>query len=86
MKTAFALFAQYDGKAVIPVEDVCRDYFAPLKVEEFLRKTMSGEIKLPVVRMYSSQKAAKGIATEDLANYLDQQIAAARKDALALAG
>jgi hypothetical protein len=30
MNTAFLLMAQYGGKAIIPIEDVCRDYlFAP---------------------------------------------------------
>lgn len=81
MKTAFILMAQYDGKAVIPIDDVCRDYFAPLTVPKFLEKTLAGEIDLPVVRMYGSQKAAKGVSVEDLAAYLDQRIAAARKEA-----
>ncbi len=81
MKTAFILMAQYDGKAVIPVEAVCADYFAPLTVEQFLRKTLSGEIPLPVVRMYGSQKAAKGVHLNDLAAYLDKQAEAARKEA-----
>lgn len=81
MKTAFILMAQYDGKAVIPVEDICRDYFAPLTVEQFLRKSLAGEIGLPVVRMYESQKAAKGVPVEDMAAYLDRRIASARKEA-----
>jgi hypothetical protein len=80
MKTAFILMAQYDGKAVVPVETVCRDYFAPLTVEQFLRKTLAGEIGLPVVRMYESQKAAKGVHINDLAAYLDKQTDAARKE------
>lgn len=85
MKTAFMLLAQYDGKAIIPVDSVCRDYFAPLTVEQFLRKTLAGEIKLPVVRMYGSQKAAKGVHLNDLAAYLDQQAEAARKECQQLA-
>lgn len=80
MKTAFLLMAQYDGLAVIPVEKVCADYFAPLTVEQFLRKTTAGEIALPVVRMYGSQKAAKGIHINDLAQFLDRQTEAARKE------
>jgi hypothetical protein len=72
--------AQYEGKAVIPVESVCADYFAGLTVEQFLRKTMSGEIGLPVVRMYESQKAAKGVPLNDLAAFLDRKMEAARKE------
>ncbi len=74
------LMAQYDGLAVIPVERVCTDYFAPLTTAKFLEKTQRGEIGLPVVRMYGSQKAAKGVHINDLAEYLDKQAEAARKE------
>jgi hypothetical protein len=80
MKTSFLLLAQYDGLAVIPVDWICRDYFRHLTVENFLRKVLAGEIDLPVVRMEQSQKSAKGIHVNDLAAYLDQQAAAARKE------
>jgi hypothetical protein len=80
MKTSFLLMAQYDGLAVIPVEWVCRDYFRHLTVEKFLRKVLAGEIDLPVVRMESSQKTAKGNHVNELAAYLDKQAAAARKE------
>ena len=80
MKTAFLLMAQYDGLAVIPVEYVCRDYFRHLTVEKFLRKVLAGEINIPIVRMESSQKCAKGIHVNDLAAYLDKQTEAARKE------
>lgn len=86
MKTAFILMAQYDGKAVIPIDIVCRDYFAPLTVPKFLEKTLSGQIALPVVRMYDSQKAAKGVNINDLAAYLDKQTEAARKECQQLQG
>lgn len=77
MNTAFLLLAQYNGKAVIPVPDVCRDYFSHLNSEQFVRKASKGEIKIPVVRMEESQKAAKGIHIQDLADYLDARKAAA---------
>jgi len=80
MKTTFILLAQYDGLAIIPLEFVCRDYFRHLTVEKFLRKVLAGEIDLPVVRMESSQKSAKGIHINDLAAYLDKQAAMARKE------
>jgi hypothetical protein len=72
--------AQYGGIPVIPVEWVCRDYFRHLTVEKFLRKVLAAEISLPIVRMESSQKCAKGVPVNDLAAYLDQQIDAARKE------
>lgn len=88
MKTVFGLMAQYDGLVVIPVERVCADYFAPLTVPKFLEKVVAGDIALPVVRMSGSQKAAKGVHINDLAEYIDKQTALARKerDQLARAG
>jgi hypothetical protein len=79
VKTLLILLAQYDGKAAIPVQQVCADYFAPLTVKKFLEMATTGDIDLPVVRMYGSQKAAKGIAVEDLAAFLDRRIASARR-------
>ena len=81
MKTAFLLMAQYDGKAVIPIEDICRDYFRHLTVEKFLRKAMAGQIGLPVVRMEGSKRSARGVHLNDLADYLDARAEAARKEA-----
>lgn len=73
MNTAFLLMAQYNGQAIIPLERVCQDYFRHLTPEKFLRKTLTGEIDLPIVRVESSQKAARGIHLGDLAQYLDAQ-------------
>jgi hypothetical protein len=81
MKTAFLLMAQYDAKAVIPVEVVCRDYFPHLSADKFVRKVALGEIKIPLIRMEGSQKAAKGVHLQDLADYLDARRAAAKKEA-----
>jgi Pyocin activator protein PrtN len=80
VRTEFLLMAQYNGLAVIPVEWVCRDYFRHLTVEKFLRKVLTAEISIPVVRMEGSQKTAKGVHVADLAAYLDKQVAAARKE------
>lgn len=80
LSTAFLLMAQYHAKAVIPVEDVCRDYFPHLKPDQFVRKVGAGEIKLPLVRAETSQKSAKGVALNALADYLDDQIARAERE------
>jgi len=78
--TAFLLFAQYGGQAVIPVEFVCRDYFSHLTPDKFLRKVGTGEIAIPVTRAETSQKCQKGIYLQDLANYLDVRRDAALKE------
>lgn len=84
MNTAFLLMAQYNGWAVIPADLVCRDYFSHLTLDQFLRKTGSGEIGLPLVRIVTTQKCAKGIHLQDLADYIDARRAAAKKELLAL--
>lgn len=80
MNTSFLLMAQYSGKAIIPVEDLCRDYFPHLTPEKFVRKVTSGDIKIPLVRVEESQKAAKGVHISDLAEYLDDRRAAALRE------
>lgn len=84
MNTAFLLMAQYDGLAVIPIERVCRDYFSHLTPDKFLRKILAGEIDLPVVRIETSQKAARGIHLADLAAYIDMRRSAAERERRAL--
>jgi Pyocin activator protein PrtN len=59
--TSFLLLAQYGGRAVIPLEFVRRDYFPHLTIDSLLRKTTSGELALPIVRIEDSLKAAKGV-------------------------
>lgn len=86
MNTTFLLMAQYNGRAVIPVADVCRDYFSHLTPEKFLRKVAAGEIEIPLVRMETSQKAARGIHIQDLAEWIDRRRAAAVREKNALCG
>lgn len=73
--------AQYDGKAVVPVDIVCRDYFSHLTIQKFLRKVSAGEIDLPLVRAERSQKSAKGVHLQDLARYIDKRREIARYEA-----
>lgn len=79
--------AQYDAKAVIPIEAVVRDYFSHLSVEKFMRKVNMGEIALPVTRIEpASQKGARGVHLQDLADYIDARRAAAQKENRQLSG
>jgi hypothetical protein len=84
MNTAFMLMAQYNGKPIVPIEDVCRDFFPHLTREKFLRKHSEGEIKLPIVRIEESQKAARGVHVMDLADYLDKRREIALREQRAL--
>jgi Pyocin activator protein PrtN len=77
MNTALLLMARHDCKAIVPPEDVRRDFFPHLTLQKLLKKLSSGDIALPVVRIESSQKCAKGIYLHTLAEYLDKRQAAA---------
>lgn len=80
MKTLLVLMAQYDGQVVIPLDRVCKDYFTHLTTQMFERKVLAGRIRIPITRMEASQKSAKGVHISDLAEYLDDQHAAALKE------
>lgn len=78
--------AQYNGKAIIPLENVCRDYFSHLTPTIMLRKIGAGEFAIPFVRIEDSQKCAKGIHLQDLADYFDKRHAAACRECAQLCG
>lgn len=86
MNTAFLLIAQYNGHAVIPADKVRADYFPHLTLPSFLRKINDGGIALPLVTIETSQKSAKGVHLQDLADYLDARRAAAKRDFLKMHG
>jgi hypothetical protein len=76
MNTAFLLMAQYGGKAIIPINEICRDYFPYLNTTKLVQKISCGEIALPLVRIEISQKAARGVHLVDLA----KRVEVARKE------
>jgi hypothetical protein len=78
--------AQYHGKALISVDEICRDYFPHLDSAKFIRKVGSGDIAIPMIRMEASQKTAKGVHINDLADCIDRQADSARKECRHLAG
>jgi hypothetical protein len=86
MNTAFLLMAQYGGRAIIPIETVCKDYFSHLTPEKLVRKISAGEIAIPLVRIEESQKCAKGVHLSDLAAYIDRRVEAARQECQQLNG
>ena len=84
--TLFLLMAQYGGKTVVPLAAVCRDFFAHLTEEKLLRKCLRGDLPLAIVRIETSQKAARGVHLVDLANYIDERRAAAVRERDQLCG
>jgi Pyocin activator protein PrtN len=83
--TLYLLMAQYNGKTVVPIDQVCRDFFGHLTVEN-LRKALRGDLPLPIVRIETSQKAQRGVHLVDLAAYIDRRREAAIKDRDQLCG
>jgi hypothetical protein len=79
VRTTFILLAQYE-KAIVSVDEVCRDYFTHLTPAKFVRKVEAGEIKLPLIRIEGSQKCAKGVHLSDLARYIDARADEARRE------
>jgi len=84
--TLFLLMAQYNGRAVVPIDQVCRDFFGHLTVEKLLRKALRGDLPLPIVRIETSQKAQRGVHLADLAAYIDKRRVAAVKERDQLCG
>lgn len=80
MRTAFLLMASYDGRTVIPLSIVCRDFFTHISEDKLQKKVLTGEIKLPIIRIEGSQKAARGVHIVDLAQYIDARREAAIKE------
>jgi hypothetical protein len=47
---------------------------------QLARKAQAGDIDLPVVRIETSQKAARGVHLQDLADWIDGRREAAQKE------
>ena len=71
MNTLFLLMAQYQ-KPVIPLTDVCQDYFG-MSPTTAKKKATAGLFPIPVTRMGSSQKSLLTVHIADLAEYIDRQ-------------
>jgi hypothetical protein len=84
--TLYLLMAQYSGKTVVPIDQVCRDFFGHLTVEKLLRKALRGDLPLPILRIETSQKAQRGVHLVDLAAYIDKRRVAAIKERDQLCG
>jgi len=84
--TSFLLLAQFQGKTIVPLEEVQKAFFPHLSVEKLLRKALRGDLPLPIVRIERSQKSARGVHLSDLAEYIDKRRDAAIKECKQLCG
>lgn len=86
MKTSLILMAQYDGRAIIPLWEICRDYFNHLTPDAFVEKAKAGEIQIPIVFVDDSKRSPRGVHLADLATYIDRRLKAARAECRKLTG
>ncbi len=78
--------AQYEGRTVLPLETVCRDFFTHLKPDNLVRKVLAGELRLPLLRLDDGGKSARGVHLEDLAEYLEGRRLQAKREMLQCSG
>ncbi len=71
MKTAFMLMAQFDGKAVVQLEDICKEFFNMSKAVA-LTKAKHATLPVPAYRASDSNKAPWLVNISDLAEHLDK--------------
>ena len=69
--TPLSTHGTYNGKAIIPLDEVRRDFFSHLTLPKFLRKLSSGDIALQLMRTETCQNCAKDVHLQNLADYLD---------------
>lgn len=72
MNDYFTLVGKYGHEVMIPSETVARDFF-DIDKSKFHEKVARGEIDLPIMKMYDSQKSPRGVHILDLASYLGKR-------------
>jgi len=84
MNTVFLLLAAHDGKAVLELEEVAKEYLGMSNKIAIMQKAREGNMPFPVFRLGESNKAPWLVSVEDLAAYIDKQREKAKKDFEAL--
>ncbi len=78
MKTAFALFARFESPTV-KLEDICEEFFGMGREKAYQYANVNA-LPVPTFRAAESQKAPRLVHIDDLAQFLDAQREAARKE------
>ena len=63
LSTAFLLMAQFEGRILIPLEEVRAAYFYHLSMPRFSQKLAAGDIELPVMHLDGTLQSARGVHT-----------------------
>lgn len=78
MNTTFALLARFETPTV-KLEDICEDFFG-LGREKAYKRAALNELPVPTFRAAESQRAPRLVHVDDLARYIDEQRAKARRE------
>lgn len=78
MNTTFLLMAQFN-KAVVPLEDICKEYFG-FEARTAQNYAKAGRLPVVAFRTSNSNKSPWMINLTDLANHLDKQRDIAKQD------
>lgn len=71
MNTRYALHAVF-GKPIIPVKDICEDYFN-CKVKTANERIKALTFPIPAFRLTSTQSGEFYVSVDELADYIDKQ-------------
>lgn len=77
-KTIYMVLAQYE-KAVIPLDEICAEYFGMDKKTAY-QAAAANELPVPVIRMRDSQKCPWMIHAEELAALIDKRNEEAKRE------
>ncbi len=64
-----SLIARSNGRALVPVEGGCRVFLSYLTITHLVEKASIGQIKLTLIYVEPSERAANGIHVQDMADY-----------------
>jgi hypothetical protein len=78
MNTTFLLMAQFE-KTLIPLEDICQEYFG-LSLHEAKRAIAKGEFPVAPIKLRESSKVKFFIKVDELAALIDKRQEAANRD------
>lgn len=78
MNTYFGLLAEFDGRSEIPLEEVAPRYFG-ISARTAGARALAQALPIPAYRAGDSQKSPWLVSAVDLAAYLDEKRAEARK-------
>ncbi|MBA2781092.1 pyocin activator PrtN family protein [Billgrantia kenyensis] len=78
MNTYFGLLAEFNGRAEIPLEEVAPRYFG-INARTTSMRAGAQALPVPVYRAGDSQKSPWLVSAVDLARYIDEKRAEARK-------